>query len=408
MSLDDWHTLPVISGTGEAVGRIHTHRPTQVRLATVFAARMAASHGLNTFLVWVAFTSHSVSTAGWVLVARAVAALAVPLAVGHLHDSGALRPWLRAASVVEALAAASLAWFGWSGASGVAMVALSLLLGSTSSLFDTIVHPMLLAASPGRLRPHVLVGLAYDVAKVVGSSVVLALIVAWNSPWPVMGVSVLALAGWRLDAGDEAESSAAPGVAEATSRGPTAPSATDGGSTIALWRAMPIGPVAALAVVALLPGQAGVLQVALAEGSFRWYAALGTSFALGAVAGNLLLQRVVVRRRAVAVAYVVCAVSMVGALVAPLVAFALYGATMASYYQLTRVIVVESSPPAARGRVSAAMTAVVKVASIGGSVLAAALVHHGRALFLAAAAVAVVAASAAGARRRVVGVLTTA
>ena len=96
-----------------------------------------------------------------------------------------------------------------------------------------------------------------------------------------------------------------------------------------------------------------------------------------------------------------CALSMVGALLVPFAAFALYGATMASYFQLTRVIVVESSAPEARGRVSAAMTAVVKVASIGGSVIATAMVHHATALFLAAATVAMVAAAAAGARRRV-------
>ena len=398
-----WHTLRVLLGAGDDIERIDDGRPTQIRLATVFAARMAASHGLNTFLVWVAFTSHSVSTAGWVLVARAVAALAVPLAVGHLHDRGSLRPWLRGASVVEALAAASLAWFGWSGASGAAMVALSLLLGSTSSLFDTIVHPMLLTARPSRLHAHVLVGLSYDVAKVIGSSAVLALIVAWNSPWPVMGVSLLALAGWRLQGGDGSTASPA-ASASSTSDG----RGFGADATVALWRAMPLGPVVALAVVALLPGQAGVLQVVLADGSFRGYAALGTSFAVGAVLGNLLLQRVVVRRRAVAVAYAVCALSMVGALLLPLVAFALYGATMASYYQLTRVIVVESSAPEARGRVSAAMTAVVKVASIGGSVIATAMVHHGRALFLAAASVALLAAIAAGARRRVVVTAATA
>ena len=386
----------MLLGTGDDTAQVGDRRPTQARLATVFAARMAASHGLNTFLVWVAFTSHSVSTAGWVLVARAVAALAVPLAVGHLHDRGALQPWLRAASVVEALAAVSLAWFGWNGASSSAMVALSLLLGSTSSLFDTIVHPVLLAARPGRLRAHVMVGLSYDVAKVVGSSAVLALIVAWNSPWPVMAVSLLALAGWRLHVSD----APVPPVTGAPPAAPAAGSGFGADTAVALWRAMPIGPVVALAVVALLPGQAGVLQVVLAEGSFRGYAALGTSFAVGAVLGNLLLQRVVVRRRAVAVAYAVCALAMVGALLAPLAAFALYGATMASYFQLTRVIVVESSAPEARGRVSAVMTAVVKVSSIAGSVVATAMVRHGTALFVAAAAVAVLAAIAAGVRRR--------
>lgn len=399
VDLPCWHTLRVLLGASDDIGRVGENGPTQIRLASVFAARMAASHGLNTFLVWVAFTSHSVSTAGWVLVARAVAALVVPLAVGHLHDRGSLRPWLRGASVAEALAAASLAWFGWNGTSGAAMVALSLLLGSTSSLFDTIVHPMLLTARPGRLKAHVLVGLSYDMAKVVGSSAVLALIVTWNSPWPVMGVSLLALAGWRLQGGDDpTASSKAPSSSVAGGFGADA--------TVALWQEMPLGPVVALAVVALLPGQAGVLQVVLAEGSFRWYAALGTSFAVGAVLGNLLLQRVVVRRRAVAVAYVMCALSMVGALLVPFAAFALYGATMASYFQLTRVIVVESSAPEARGRVSAAMTAVVKVASIGGSVIATAMVHHATALFVAAASVALVAAAAAGARRRVAATAT--
>ena len=78
-------------------------------IATLFGARMAASHGLNIFLVWLAFTQQSHAAAAWVLVVRALSALAVPMVVGHLHDRGSIAPWLRAAAVVEAGAAASIA-----------------------------------------------------------------------------------------------------------------------------------------------------------------------------------------------------------------------------------------------------------------------------------------------------------
>ena len=77
---------------------------TQRYFATVFAARMASSHALNTYLVWLAFTSRSVTTAGWVLVARAASALVVPVVVGHVHDRGRIGPWLRVCAVVEVAA----------------------------------------------------------------------------------------------------------------------------------------------------------------------------------------------------------------------------------------------------------------------------------------------------------------
>ena len=84
---------------------------TQRYFATVFAARMASSHALNTYLVWLAFTSRSVTTAGWVLVARAASALVVPVVVGHVHDRGRLSPWLRLYAAVEAVVALVLGLF---------------------------------------------------------------------------------------------------------------------------------------------------------------------------------------------------------------------------------------------------------------------------------------------------------
>jgi hypothetical protein len=325
----------------------------------------------------------------------------VPLAVGHLHDQGRLGPWLKVCAVVEAVGAMVLAWVGWNGGSALVMISLSVVLGATQSLFDTILHPMLLAARPGRWRTHVLVGLSYDVAKVVGSSVVLALFVLWESPIPVMAVSLLALAGWRLRVVPHQ-----PTEAVATER-------LDGGaddSTVTVvdrfatgvdrtrtgWRAMPVGPVAALGVVALLPGQAAVLQVASADDSFTRFAILGTSFAVGAIIGNLWLQRAVVHRRGIGYAYLLTAFAVAWALVEPVSAFALYGVSMACYYQLTRVIVVESAAPAERGRVSAAMTAVSKVCGVGGSVVAAATVSHPAVLHLGGGAVALVAAASVG------------
>lgn len=361
-------------------------RPTtQSRLASVFAVRMAASHGLATFLVWVAFTAGSPATGVWVLAARALSSLAVPLVVGHVHDRGAIGPWLKVAAVVEAVAAASIAWFGWGEASPTVMVALSLLLGATSSLFDTLVHPLILAARPGRLRAHVLVGLSYDVAKVIGSSAVLALMVVWESPWPVMVVSLLALSGWRLTAPSVVRE-----MADESDRATTG--AADGAPRGATWRSLPLGPVVALTVVALLPGQMGVLQVVAADGSFFRYALLGTAFALGAVTGNLALQRVDVTHRGVTVAYLLCAASMLVSMIAPVLAFALYGVAMASYYQLTRALVVETADATAHGRLSAVMTSSSRVAGVIGSVVAAMLVHSPTVLHVAAAVVALVAA----------------
>ena len=98
---------PVVA-VGKAVAYVAApaaqHR-SQTYFASVFAARMASSHALNTYLVWLAFTSKSVSTAGWVLVARAVSALVVPAVVGHVHDRGRIGPWLRVCAVVEAVGA---------------------------------------------------------------------------------------------------------------------------------------------------------------------------------------------------------------------------------------------------------------------------------------------------------------
>jgi len=399
--------------------------PAQSRLAAIFAVRMASSHGLAMFLIWLAFERESAATAGWVLVVRAVASLVVPLAVGHLHDQGRLGPWLKVCAVIEAVGAMVLAWVGWNGGSAVVMITLSVLLGATQSLFDTILHPMLLAARPGRWRTHVLVGLSYDVAKVVGSSVVLALFVVWESPIPVMVVSLLALAGWRLrlaPVGEAAMDEAAVGeaphgeapageCAESTAGDDAVVAPAESAAAVeaehlapvargdrARWRSMPFGPVAALGVVALLPGQAAVLQVAAADDSFARFAVLGTSFALGAIGGNLWLQRVVVRRRGIGLAYLLTAFSVAWAMVEPVSAFALYGTSMTCYYQLTRVIVVEAAEPAERGRVSAAMTAVSKVCGVGGSVVAAAAaaVDHPAILHLGGGAIALVASAAVG------------
>lgn len=350
-------------------------QPTQAQVAAVFAARMAASHGLATYLVWLAFTSQSAATAGWVLVARAVAALIVPLVVGHVHDRGSVGPWLRSCAVIEAAAAMNLAWMGWSGASGGWMIALSLIIGSTTALFDTVAFPLLLGARPSRLRPHVLVGLAYDVAKVLGSSVVLAMLVVWDSPVPVMAVSVLALAGWWLQPADGDRTEDADGALASP------------------WRSMPLAPVVALSIVSVLTTQVSVFQVVAADDSFRRYALLGTAFAVGAVSGNLVLQRVHVTPRAVSASYLVAAFSTLLSMVAPLPAMVVYGAAMAGYYQLTRVLVVEASPPEARGRVAAAMTAITKFIAVGGSALGAALVTHRSTLYLTSTAIAVVAAA---------------
>ena len=346
--------------------------PTRNRVAVTFSARMAASHGLSMYLVWLAFESKSAAAAGWVLVARAVSALVVPLAVGHVHDRGRIGPWLRLSAAVEAVVAMVLAYVGWRGAASWVMVLLSLVLGATSSLFDTVVYPLILAASPSRLRPHVLVGLSYDVAKVIGSSLVMALLAVWHSPVPVMAVSLLALAGWRLP------SPSADHLADG--------SASDGGSP---WRDMPLGPVIALGLVALLPGQVQVFQVASAHSSFFDFGVLGTSFALGAVAANLVMQRLRVSYPAASLAYLLTAASLLTALQWPVPAFFTYGVSIATYYQLTRVLVIEAADPAVRGRVSAAMTAVSKVVAVAGSVLAAVLVHHHVALHVVAAVIAV-------------------
>jgi len=243
---------------------------------------------------------------------------------------------------------------------------------------------------------------------------VLALFVVWESPVPVMVVSLLALAGWRLrvvpysatevvNDNVVTENVVTENVVTENGVNSGAGSTTtvrDAGTSTngqrSGWRAMPVGPVAALGVVALLPGQAAVLQVAAADDSFARFAVLGTSFALGAIGGNLWLQRAVVRHRGIGAAYLLTAFSVSWALVEPVSAFALYGVSMACYYQLTRVIVVEAADPSERGRVSAAMTAVSKVCGVGGSVVAAAAVGHPVLLHLGGGAVALVAAASVG------------
>jgi MFS family permease len=348
-----------------AAAQAAQHR-SQTYFASVFAARMASSHALNTYLVWLAFTSKSVSTAGWVLVARAVSALVVPAVVGHVHDRGRIGPWLRVCAVVEAVGAITLAWVGWHGAAAWAMVGISLALGATSSLFDTAVYPLLLTGTPGRLRPHVMVGLSYDVAKVVGSSLVLALLAVWHSPWPVMCASVLSLAGWRLTDGrvpDVEPDSAGSTVSES------------------VWRSMPLGPVVALAIVSLLPAQVSVFQWVSAHHSFGRYGVLGTVFALGAVTGNLILQRMRSTHALTAVAYVCTAVSLVASVWQAEIGFFGYGISVATYYQLTRVLVIEAAPIPLRGRVSAAMTAPTKLVAVVGGAMAPHLVQHRTALY---------------------------
>jgi hypothetical protein len=265
------------------------------------------------------------------------------------------------------------------------MVGISLALGATSSLFDTAVYPLLLSGTPGRLRPHVMVGLSYDVAKVVGSSLVLALLAVWHSPWPVMCASVLSLAGWRLTDGsvDDVEVGT-----------------TDPPMRESVWHAMPLGPVVALAVVSLLPAQVSVFQWVSADHSFTRYGVLGTVFALGAVTGNLILQRLHSTRSLTALAYIGAGASLVVSVWLPEVGFFGYGISVATYYQLTRVLVIEAAPVSLRGRVSAAMTAPTKLVAVVGGAVAPHLVHHRGTLYGAVVAVCVLSAASARSGRR--------
>lgn len=379
-------------------------RPTQARVAALFGARMAASHGLNIYLVWLAFTQQSHAAGAWVLVVRAISSMTVPMIVGRSHDRGSIAPWLRVAALVEAGAAASVAWLGWSGASSTAMVLLSLLLGATSGLFDTLVHPMVLGARPSRLRPHVLVGLSFDVAKVIGSSIVLLLLVAWDSPWPVMSVSLLSLVGWRLRPVDPPAAVTSSTVADVS----VDVSADGTGSTRSMWRDMPRAPVVALMVVALLPGQLNVLNVLAADGSFRMYAVVATSFAIGAVVSNLSLQRIRVSTDAIALEYVLLAVAMLLTLVSPVLAFFAYGASMAGYFQMTRVVVVESGPAGNQGRAAATLVAASRTVGVLGSVLATSLLGSPAILAVGAAVLAVVAAGVVRTSKRSAAALAAA
>lgn len=350
--------------------------PTQLRLAGTFALRLSASHALSQYLAWLAFTRGSAGFAGVVLAVRAATGLLVPLVVGRMHDHGGLRPVLRCAAVVEALAAVALVWVGsTSGSGGALAIVLALLLGATGTLFDTAVFPILLTGRPGRLRSHVLVGLSYDAAKIAGSSVVLALLAVSDSPVPVMIVSLLALSGWRL-----ATHSSEAGVPDSARPGATRAATRHLSSALRT-------PLIALGVVTLLPGQLVVFQSALADGSFARFAILGTLFACGAVAGNLALQRVPVAVSMLSAAYLTVALGLLLALVAPLPAMALFGAGTSAYYQLTRALVVSNAPEELRGRASGVMAMTGKTIGALGSILAASATQHGAALLLVSAAV---------------------
>jgi MFS family permease len=350
-------------------------------MAAIFAARISASHGLSLYLAWLAFTEGSAALGGAVLAVRALLGFCVPLLVGRLHDRDRILPWLRVASVVEAGAAIAVAWLrGTDSSTGWVLVVLSLLLGITSSLFDTAVFPLLLAARPGRLKAHVLMGLAFDVAKVAASSVVLALLSVWSSPVPVMIVCSLSLVGWRLTTFPTAPEP------QITPEAAVSRSARGGGAALT-----------ALGMVALLPGQLIAYQTLLADGSFRSYAVLGTVFAVGAILGNLLLQRAAVTAVNIAVSYLVTGAGLLVALRFPSWGLFCFGAGTAAYYQLTRALVVAAAPPERRGRAAGRLAAVSKLTGVLGAAAAAAAFTHPDVMVALGAAVCFAAAAVVGA-----------
>lgn len=358
-------------------------RPSQAQLAVTFALRMSASHALSLYLAWLSYTKGSASLAGIVLALRALTGLIVPLAVGAVLDRGGLRPWLRLAAVVEATAAIALVGVrSAESTNSTTAAALALLLGATSALFDTAVYPLVLAGKPGRFQAHVVVGLSFDLAKIAGSSVVLALLAVWSSPVPVMFVASLSLFGWRLAA-------RTPGHCRA---GRASREQHDDGTR--LWNGERVATVAAACLVALFPGQLTAYQTALAHGSFGTFAVLGTLFAGGAVVGNVVLQRTRVSLFTAALGHAVGATALVAALIAPAVGVALYGFAAAFCSQLTRALVVGSAPAARQGRASGTMTAVTKVFAVFGAVITGSLLERSSVLLAGGIAVYAIAGTA--------------
>ena len=103
--------------------------------------------------------------------------------------------------------------------------------------------------------------------------------------------------------------------------------------------------------------------------------------------------------RLASLAYLGTAVSLVVSLWQPTVAFFGYGISIAMYYQLTRVLVIEAAPMSLRGRVSAAMTAPTKLVAVAGGALAPHLVPHRAELHVVAATVAMACAATVFVRR---------
>lgn len=378
-----------------------TETPSQRRVTVTFALRMSASHALTLYLAWLSYTRGSVSLAAAVLALRAATGLLVPLAVGRLHDRGRVWMVLRAAAVVEAAAAVALvAVHAADTTNGLVAVVLAALLGATAALFDTVAYPLVLAAVPSRLQPHVMVGLAYDVAKIAGSSVVLALLAVSSSPFPVMAVCCLSLSGWSL-----ARPAAAPPTArtDATEHPadpaavPAAVSAVKAGGDSAgvrVWTTARTATLAANAAANLLPTQLVAYQTAMAEGSFSSFALLGTVFAAGAVLGNLALQRTATAARSATAGYLLGAAAMLVMIVSPTIGMALYGFAAAVFSQLTRALVVGTVPADRQGRAAGTATATTRLCGVLGAMLAARwiarpflLIYGGFAIFTLAAAV---------------------
>ena len=371
--------------------------PSQLRISTTFALRTSASYALSLYLAWLAFTKGTVALAGVVLALRAATGLVVPLAVGRLHDRGGLRPLLKASAVIEAVAAVALTALRSSSLdSSVLAVVLALLLGSTSALFETAVYPLVLAGRPGKMKPHVMVGLSFDIAKIAGSSVVLALLAVWSSPIPMMMVSALSLAGWWLaEAVKITPLRSRAGIETDTFQRKR----DDEGAPI--WNAQRLTAVIALAFIAFLPGQGVAYQTAYADGSFALFAILGTAFGLGATIGNLTLQRITVNASAIAVAYTVAAAGFLIGFYSPVGGTTIVALGVAGYYQLTRAFVVGSAPSHLQGHAAGWMTAASKVCGVFGAFIASRLTHHIELMLAGGIAVASMAAVAMFAAGRV-------
>jgi hypothetical protein len=218
--------------------------------------------------------------------------------------------------------------------------------------------------------------LSFDLAKIAGSSVVLALLAGWSSPVPVMLVAGLSLFGWRLAAPVSRDEG------RRNQRDENQPA--DGAS---LWNTPRVAAVAAACLVSLLPGQLLAYQTALAHGSFRTFALLGTVFAVGAVVGNVVLQRTAVSAATVALGYCIGAGALAAALAVPMVGMAAYGFAAAFHVQLTRALVVGSAPALLQGRASGVTTAVTKVFAVFGALIAGWLMQRSNVLIVGGAGV---------------------